>query len=121
MAVRSFQQILDSHEVAQAMLRFLEVDVRDTLNQARVELAKYPVAHVSSSVVSEEWEVGSRFILSLPPSLGDCITCNMSFDRVYTLAYNNNKDYPEYPLAFIDDKGFERVFYDFWDKLIRKV
>ena len=117
MAVRSFQQILDAHESAQAMLRSLEIDVRDTLNQARVELARYQVAPVSSDVASTEWKAGDRFELIDKPGL----ISDVSVGGAYQLVANKLTNETKYPLSFYDDKGDARVFYSFWQKLIRKV
>ena len=115
MAVRSFQQILDAHEAAQAMLQSLEVDVRDTLLEANLELARF------RTVISKfEWEVGSKFVVRY---MGEGATeAGITKGTVYTLIANRRSILDDlHPLAFIDDDGDHRVFYSFWWSMVTPV
>lgn len=112
MAIRSFQQIMDAHEAAQAMLRSLEVDVRDTLADAKAELERFrasPPAYVG------DWAPGSTFI-ALQDDGAD-----VKKGKIYTLSENTGDNREDYPLGFVDDNGDFRVFYSFWLRGIKRL
>lgn len=111
MAIRSFQQIIDAHEAAQAMLRSLEVDVRDTMADAKAELERFRLA-------------GTEF---RPLAVGDRLVCldatgqdALHVGGIYTLVVNPRYTGPDavtgscYKLAFVDDNHLRRVLYNFW-------
>ena len=110
MAIRSFQQIIDAHEAAQAMLRNLEVDVRDTLADARPNWS----VSLSQPEPLGEWALGSTFI-ALRNDL------DVSQGKVYTLVENTRVNRGELPFAFYDNEGSNRVFYSFWLRGIKRL
>lgn len=111
MAIRSFQQIIDAHEAAQAMLRSLEVDVRDTLADAKAELERF---RITLPAPRGDWAIGSTFI-ALRDDVG------VTEGKVYTLAANPHENRYAFPFAFYDDAGSNRVFYTFWLQLIKRL
>ena len=117
MTVRSFQQIIDAHEAAQAMLLALEVDVRDTLADAMAELSRFRIAgkpsELSGSVV---WSAGDQFMVRLDADVQYLL--DVTHGRVYTL---RSTTYPGDALEFTDDVGDPRVFYSFWQESVTKV
>lgn len=111
MAIRSFQQIMDAHEAAQEMLRSLEVDVRDTLADAKAELERF---HLSRPVPVGDWVLGSTFL-----ALRDDV--DVTQGEVYTLVANPRDNRGEFPFAFYDNVGSNRVFYSFWLRGIKRL
>ena len=105
MAIRSFKQIMDAHEAAHAMLRSLEVDVRDTLADAKAELERFRVAKPADV---GDWAPGSTFV-ALRDDGPD-----VKKGTIYTLSENTSDTRYAYHLGFVDDSGDFRVFYDFW-------
>lgn len=104
MAIRSFQQIMDSHEAAQAMLRSLEVDVRDTLANAKAELARFRAPGVTAAAPKEygDYKAGDTFVCMNLSNVG------VTPGSTYTL---QDSTLGLAQLAFRDDDGDERQFY----------
>lgn len=111
MAIRSFQQIMDALEAAQEMLRSLEVDVRDTLADAKAELERF---RLSQPEPLGEWALGSTFIALRNEQ-------DVSQGKVYTLVENTRDNRGAFPFAFYDNAGSNRVFYSFWLRGIKRL
>lgn len=111
MAIRSFQQIMDAHEAAQEMLRILQVDVQDTLVDAKAELERF---RLSQPEPLGEWALGSTFI-----ALRD--DYHVSQGKVYTLVANPRENKGGFPFSFHDNAGSNRVFYSFWLRCIKRL
>jgi len=106
MAIRSFQQIMDAHEAAQEMLRSLEVDVRDTLADAKAELERFraPVVTASAPKAYDDYKAGDTFVM-VHNNYG-----SVTVGATYTL----EKETRQGGLFFRDNDGDPRHFCSWW-------
>ena len=106
MAIRSFQQIMDALEAAQEMLRSLEVDVRDTLADAKAELERFraPVVTALDTKTYDDYKAGDTFVMVHNDD------GSVTVGATYTLELDGLQG----GLCFLDNDGDPRHFYSWW-------